>query len=134
MSPDLTDARPPLTMLTEQERMFQEAARDFAESEVRPKTIEMDRAQAMDPDLIRKLFELGLMAIEIPEEHGGAGADFFSSALVVEELSRVDPSVAVIVDVQNTLVINALLRWASPDQQARHLPSPQAETLLIRRL
>jgi alkylation response protein AidB-like acyl-CoA dehydrogenase len=122
MSLDLSDARPPLTMLTEQERMFQEAARDFAENEVRPRSAEMDRMKAMDLDLIGKLFELGLMAIEIPEEHGGAGADFFSSVLVVEELSRVDPSVAVIVDVQNTLVINALSRWATPEQQALYLP------------
>jgi len=129
MALNLTDARPPLTTLTEQERMFQEAARDFAESEVRPKITAMDRAQSMDPDLIRKLFELGLMAIEIPEEHGGAGADFFSSVLVVEELSRVDPSVAVIVDVQNTLVINALLRWASPDQHATWLPRLASDTV-----
>jgi alkylation response protein AidB-like acyl-CoA dehydrogenase len=129
MTLNLTDARPPLTTLTEQERMFQEAARDFAESEVRPKILEMDRAHTMDPGIIRKLFELGLMAVEIPEEHGGAGADFFSSVLVVEELSRVDPSVAVIVDVQNTLVINALMRWASPAQQAGWLPGLAADTV-----
>jgi alkylation response protein AidB-like acyl-CoA dehydrogenase len=129
MSLDLTDARPALTTLSEEERMFQEAARDFAESEVRPKIIEMDRAQAMDSEVIRKLFELGLMAIEIPEEHGGAGADFFSSVLVVEALSRVDPSVAVIVDVQNTLVINALMRWSSPDQQSAWLPRLAADTV-----
>jgi alkylation response protein AidB-like acyl-CoA dehydrogenase len=129
MALNLTDARPPLTTLTEQERMFQEAARDFAESEVRPKILEMDRAHTMDPGIIRKLFELGLMAVEIPEEHGGAGADFFSSVLVVEELSRVDPSVAVIVDVQNTLVINALMRWASPAQQAGWLPGLAADTV-----
>ena len=109
--------------------MFREAVRDFAASEVAPRTTAMDRAQAMDPDLIRHLFELGLMAIEIPEEHGGAGADFFSSVLAVEELSRVDPSVAVIVDVQNTLVINALLRWATEDQQARLLPRLAADTV-----
>jgi len=129
MALNLTDARPPLTTLTEQERMFQEAARDFAESEVRPKIIEMDRAQAMDPGIISKLFELGLMAIEIPEEHGGAGADFFSSVLVVEELSRIDPSVAVIVDVQNTLVINALLRWGSTAQLGAWLPRLAADTV-----
>jgi alkylation response protein AidB-like acyl-CoA dehydrogenase len=129
MSLNLTDARPALTTLTEQERMFQEAARDFAEAQVAPKVMEMDRAQVMDPGLIRELFELGLMAIEIPDEHGGAGADFFSSVIAVEELSRVDPSIAVIVDVQNTLVINALLRWGNADQQARHLPRLATDTV-----
>ena len=129
MTLNLTDARPALTSLTEQERMFQEAARDFADSEVRPRIMEMDRAGEMDPALIRQLFELGLMAIEIPEEYGGTGADFFASVLVVEEISRVDPSVAVIVDVQNTLVINALLRWATRDQQARHFPRLAADTV-----
>ena len=129
MTLNLTDARPALTSLTEQERMFQEAARDFADTEVRPKIMEMDRAGEMDPELIRHLFELGLMAVEIPDEYGGAGADFFSSVLVVEEISRVDPSVAVIVDVQNTLVINALLRWGSSDQQARHFPRLASDTV-----
>jgi len=129
MTLNLSDARPALTTLTEQEQMFREAARDFAETEVAPKIREMDRAQTMDPGLIRQLFELGLMAIEIPDEHGGAGADFFSSVLVVEELSRVDPAVAVIVDVQNTLVINALLRWASEEQLARILPRLAADTV-----
>jgi alkylation response protein AidB-like acyl-CoA dehydrogenase len=109
--------------------MFREAARDFAETEVAPKVMEMDRAQVMDPALIRQLFELGLMAVEIPDEHGGAEADFFSSVLVVEELSRIDPSVAVIVDVQNTLVINALLRWGTAAQQARWLPRLAADTV-----
>ena len=126
---NLTDARPALTSLTEQERMFQEAARDFADTEVRPKIMEMDRAGEMDPGLVRQLFELGLMAIEIPEEHGGTGADFFASVLVVEEISRVDPSVAVIVDVQNTLVINALLRWGTADQKARHFPRLASDTV-----
>jgi len=129
MALNLSDTRPALTTLSEQEQMFREAARDFAESEVAPKVIEMDRAQIMDPALIRQLFELGLMAVEIPEEHGGAGADFFSSVLVVEELSRVDPSVAVIVDVQNTLVINAMLRWGTGEQQARWLSRLASDTV-----
>jgi len=120
---------PALTHLTEQELMFREAARDFAQSEIAPRVVEMDRAKEIDPALVRQLFELGLMAIEIPEEHGGAGADFFSSALVVEELSRVDPSVAVIVDVQNTLVINALLRWGTEEQHARHFPRLATDTV-----
>jgi alkylation response protein AidB-like acyl-CoA dehydrogenase len=129
MTLNLTDARPALTSLTEQERMFQEATRDFAESEVAPKVMEMDRAQMIDPGIVDKLFDLGLMGVEVPEEYGGAGADFFSSVLIVEELSRVDPSVAVLVDVQNTLVVNALLRWGAPDQRERHLPRLATDTI-----
>jgi alkylation response protein AidB-like acyl-CoA dehydrogenase len=122
MSTLLTASRPALSDLTEQERMFQEAARDFANAEIAPKVMEMDEAAQMDPELLPQLFEMGLMGIEIPEEFGGTGADFFTSILIVEELSRVDPSVAVLVDVQNTLVINALLRWANDEQRARYLP------------
>ncbi|TVP73022.1 MAG: acyl-CoA dehydrogenase [Gemmatimonadales bacterium] len=102
--------------------MFQEAVRDFARSEIAPRVARMDEAQKMDSDLIPQLFELGLMGIEIPEEFGGAGSTFFTSVLVVEELSRVDPSVGVLVDVQNTLVINALLRWGTDEQKASFLP------------
>jgi len=122
MSTVLTDSHPALTMLNEEERMFQEAVRDFAQSEIAPKAMEMDKAQQLDPDLIGQLFELGLMGIEIPEAYGGTGATFFTAALVVEELSKVDPSVAVLVDVQNTLVINAILRWANEEQKGRILP------------
>ncbi|MDP2955184.1 MAG: acyl-CoA dehydrogenase [Longimicrobiales bacterium] len=118
----LTDARPALTTLTEQERMFQEAVRDFAVSEIAPRSAEMDAAQKMDPSIVTQLFELGLMGVEIPESYGGTGADFFTSVLVVEELSKVDPSVGVLVDVQNTLVNNAILRWATEEQKARWLP------------
>src|SRR5688572_12125897 len=106
-----TDGPVPLTVLTEQERLFQDAVREFATTELAPKVMEMDRSQTMDAALVGRLFELGLMGVEIPESLGGTGADFFTSVLVVEELSRVDPSVGVLVDVQNTLVINALLRW-----------------------
>ncbi len=81
----------------------------------------MDEAQQMDPDIIRQLFELGLMSIEIPESYGGTGADFFTSVLVVEELSKVDPSIGVIVDVQNTLVVNALLKWGTEEQKTKYL-------------
>jgi len=109
--------------------MFQEAVRDFATAEIAPKIREMDEAARIGPDLIEQLFEMGLMGIEIPEEHGGTGADFFTSALVVEELSRVDPSVAVLVDVQNTLVINALMRWADADQNARYMPRLASDTV-----
>lgn len=118
----LTHTRPALTSLSEQERMFQEAVRDFATSEIAPRVMDMDQAQKMDADLIGQLFEMGLMGIEIPEMHGGTGADFFTSVLVVEELSRIDPSVGVLVDVQNTLVINAILRWGSDDVKQRYFP------------
>ena len=129
MSTLLSSARPALTALTEQERMFQEAVRDFAVAEVAPKIMEMDEAGAMDRRLIDQLFEMGLMGVEIPEQYGGTGADFFTAALVVEELSRVDPSIGVFVDVQNTLVINALLRWADDDQLARYLPRLASDTV-----
>ncbi len=122
MSTILTNgARPALTTLSEEEVMFQEAVRDFARAEVAPLVSRMDETQTMDPGLIKQLFELGLMGIEIPERWGGAESTFFTSVLVVEELSRVDPSVGVLVDVQNTLVINAFLRWADETQQEHYL-------------
>ena len=124
-----TASRPALSDLTEQEKMFQEAARDFANAEIAPKVRDMDEAARMDPELLPQLFEMGLMGIEIPEEFGGTGADFFTSILIVEELSRIDPSVAVLVDVQNTLVINALLRWADDDQRSRYLPRLATDTV-----
>lgn len=128
MSSPLAHALPPaLTQLTDEEVMFQEAVREFARSEVAPRVTAMDEACVMDPDLIRQLFELGLMGVEIPEELGGTGSSFFTSVLVVEELSRIDPSVAVLVDVQNTLVNNALLRWGSAEVQERYLPRMASE-------
>jgi alkylation response protein AidB-like acyl-CoA dehydrogenase len=129
MSTLLTSARPALTDLTEQERMFQEAVRDFAAAEVAPKVMDMDREARVEPGLIDGLFEMGLMGVEIPEQYGGTGADFFTSILVVEELSRVDPAVSVLVDVQNTLVINAIIRWATDDQKARILPRLASDTV-----
>lgn len=114
--------RPPLTRLTEDEEMFREAVRQFAEETIAPRVQAMDEAGRIDPELIPQLFELGLMGIEVPEEWGGAGSGFFTSALVVEELSRVDPSVGVLVDVQNTLVNNCLLNWGSDEQKARYFP------------
>jgi len=117
-----TDTRPALSTLTEQERMFQEAVRDFADAEIAPRVMKMDKAAQMDTSLLPQLFEMGIMGIEIPEEFGGTGADFFTSVLIVEALSRVDPSVATLVDVQNTLVINALLRWGSDELKAHYLP------------
>ncbi|HSW30977.1 MAG TPA: acyl-CoA dehydrogenase [Longimicrobiales bacterium] len=129
MSPLLHDIRPALTTLGDQERMFQETVRDFALAEIAPRTMAMDEAQAMDPGLIAQLFQLGLMGIEIPEAHGGTGSGFFTSVLVVEELSRVDPAVAVLVDVQNTVVIKALLHWASQGQRERWLPRLAQDTV-----
>ncbi len=121
MSNVLSDSRPPLSMLSEDENLFREAVRDFAESELAHRAMPMDQAQEMDADLLPMLFEMGLMGIEIPEELGGAGSTFFTSILIVEELSRVDPAVGVLVDVQNTLVINAIKRWAVDDQKKEWL-------------
>ena len=125
----ITEPTPALTSLSEQEEMFQEAVREFAVGEIRPRVQQMDEAQAVDPGLVEQLFELGFMGIEIPDVLGGTAANFFTSVLVVEELSKVDPSVGVLVDVQNTLVINALLRWATEDQKARYLPSLASDTV-----
>ncbi len=119
---ELPTSGAPLTVLSEDEQMFQGAVRDFAEQSVRPLVHRMDEEQKMDSGLIPQFFEMGLMGIEVPEEHGGTGASFFTAALVVEELSRVDASVGVLVDVQNTLVNNAFLRWGSPALQAKYLP------------
>ena len=125
-----TLARPvALTTLSEEEAMFRDAVREFAESEVAPRVAQMDAAHEIGAELISHLFQLGVMGIEIPECYGGAESSFFTATLVVEELSRVDPSVAVLVDVQNTLVANALLRWATPDQQSRWLPRLAAGTV-----
>jgi alkylation response protein AidB-like acyl-CoA dehydrogenase len=121
-SVDLATAGAPLTVLSEDEQMFRDAVRQFAEDEVRPRVHEMDEHQRMDPALIPQFFDMGLMGIEVPEELGGAGASFFTAALVVEELSRVDASVGVFVDVQNTLVNNAFLRWGSEELKAKYLP------------
>jgi alkylation response protein AidB-like acyl-CoA dehydrogenase len=123
------DTRPALTILSEEETMFRDAVRDFALSEVAPRVHAMDEEQQMDAELVRQLFELGLMGIEIPEAHGGTGSTFFTSVLVVEELSRIDPAVGVLVDVQNTLVINALQRWATDAQKAEWFPKLAADTV-----
>jgi butyryl-CoA dehydrogenase/short/branched chain acyl-CoA dehydrogenase len=119
----------PLTALTEDERLFQSTVRKFAREEIRPHVREMDEAGVFRKDLIRQFFEMGLMGIEIPEEYGGQGGSFFQAILAVEELSAVDPSAGVIVDVQNTICNNALLRWASPEQQRRFLPRLASDTV-----
>jgi alkylation response protein AidB-like acyl-CoA dehydrogenase len=111
-----------LTMITEDERLLRQSVREFALQELAPRVRAMDDTAKMDSTLLPRLFEMGLMGVEVPERFGGGGGTFFHSVLVVEELSRVDPAVGVLVDVQNTLVINALLRWASDDQQRTWLP------------
>jgi alkylation response protein AidB-like acyl-CoA dehydrogenase len=123
------DTVPPLTVLTEDEAIFRDSVREFAEDQVRPLTREMDEHAKMSPNLVKKLFELGVMGIEIPESYGGAGGTFFHSVLAVEEFSRVDPSVAVLVDVQNTLVINALMRWGSDAVKQKYLPKLASTTV-----
>ena len=111
----------PLTTLSEDETMFRASVREFAEGELRPRVEQMDEAAQLDPAVIKHCFELGLMGIETPEEYGGAGASFFTAILAVEELSRVDASVGVFVDVQNTLVNNAFIRYGTPDQKKKYL-------------
>jgi alkylation response protein AidB-like acyl-CoA dehydrogenase len=111
----------PLTTLSDDERLFRESVRAFAEREVRPLVREMDEEARLPRTLIERLFQLGVMGIEIPDAQGGSGGTFFHSVLAVEELSRVDPSVGVLVDVHNTLVINAVMKWASPEQRPQLL-------------
>ena len=120
---------PPLTALSEDERLFRDSVFEFAGREIRPAVREMDEQAAMPRRLIDGLFTLGIMSIEAPEEFGGGGASFFHAVLAVEALSRVDPSVGVLVDVQNTLVVNALLRWGTTDLQRRYLPRLAADTV-----
>jgi alkylation response protein AidB-like acyl-CoA dehydrogenase len=111
----------PLTTLSEDEEMFRASVREFATGELKPRVEEMDEQGKLDPTLIKQCFDLGLMGIETPDEYGGAGASFFTAIIGVEELSRVDASVGVFVDVQNTLVNNALIRWGNPEQKKKYL-------------
>ncbi len=119
----------PLTRLTEEERLFRETVRRFAVETVGPHVREMDEKGAFQPALIQEFFKLGLMGISIPEAYGGQEGSFFMAVLAVEALSTVDPSAAVVVDVHNTLVNDALLRWASDDQKRRFLPRLAADTV-----
>src|SRR5579884_1608842 len=119
----------PLTSLTEDELLFRDNVRQFAEEKVRPLAKEMDEKGVFDHSLIEQFFQLGLMGIEIPEQFEGAGGKFFEAILTVEELSRADASAGVVVDVQNTLVNNALLRWATPEQKKRYLPRMSSDTV-----
>jgi alkylation response protein AidB-like acyl-CoA dehydrogenase len=118
----------PLTAFTEDEILFRDNIRQFADEKLRPLVKEMDEKGVFDKDLIHQFFRLGLMGIEIPEQFGGGGGKFFEAILAVEEMSRVDASAGVIVDVQNTLVVNALLRWASDEQKKRYVPRMAADT------
>ena len=118
---------PPLVALSEDELLFRDNIRQFAEERVRPLVKEMDEKGVFDHDLIREFFQLGLMGIEVPEQYGGGDGTFFEAILAVEEMSRVDASAGVIVDVQNTLVNNALLRWANEEQKKRYLPRMTTE-------
>src|SRR5579863_4776165 len=118
----------PLTTFTEDEILFRDNIRQFAEEKVRPLVKEMDEKGVFEKDLIHQFFQLGLMGIEVPEQYGGAGGKFFEAILAVEEMSRVDASAGVIVDVQNTLVNNALMRWTTEEQRKRYLPRMTADT------
>src|SRR5206468_3405368 len=118
-----------LTTLSEDERLFRDSVYEFADREVRPLVREMDEHAKIPRALLDKLFDLGVMAIEIPESYGGGGARFFHAVLAVEAMSRVDPSIGVLVDVQNTLVINALMRWGSDDVKRRYLPRLAANAI-----
>jgi len=118
----------PLTTLSEDEVLFRDNIHQFAEEKIRPLAKEMDEKGVFNHDLIQQFFQLGLMSVEIPEQYGGGGGKFFEACLAVEELSRVDASAGVVVDVQNTLVNNALLRWTNEDQKKRYLPRMAADT------
>jgi len=124
-----SQASAPLTQLSEEETLFQSSVRRFARERLAPQVRAMDEAGVFREDLLRELFELGLMAVEVPEEFGGQGGTFFQSILAIEELAMVDPSAAVIVDVQNTLFHNAILRWASTEQKRRWLPRAAKDTV-----
>ena len=119
----------PITRLSHEEILFRDTVRQFAQDQVAPLVRRMDEEQQIDSGILRKLFELGLMGIEIPEEFGGSSGSFFDSVLAVQMLSAVDPSVGLLIDVQNTLVASALLRWATPEQKQRYLPRLASDTV-----
>ena len=123
------DAPPALTRLAEDEVIFRDSVSEFADREIRPLVHDMDANAQIPRELIDKLFALGVMGIEVPESYGGAGASFFHAVLAVEALSRVDPSIGVLVDVQNTLVINAIVRWGSDEIKRRYLTRLAANTV-----
>ena len=127
-----TEKRPaplPLTCLSEEEKMFQSSVRKFARERLAPYVREMDEAGVFRKDLLKEFFDLGLMAIDVPEQYEGQGGYFFQSILAIEELAKVDPSAAVIVDVQNTLFNNAIQRWASEEQKRKYFPRLAKDTV-----
>jgi len=124
-----SDVRPPLTILSEEEEMFRDAVNGFAEDEVRPRVMEMEKAGRIAPDLIPKYFELGLMGIEVPEQYGGAGGSLFMVTLAVEAISKVDASAAIVCDVQNTLVNYPIARYGSDAQKSKYLPMLTSDTV-----
>lgn len=111
-----------LTVLSEEEELFRASVREFAEGEVRPRVETMEHAAKLDPELIKQCFDLGMMAIESPEEFGGAGSTIFNAILAIEELARVDASISVFVDVHNTLVTNAFMKWGNDELKKKYLP------------
>lgn len=119
--------RPALTTLSEDEVQFRDAVRSFAENEIKPHVHDMDQKAKMSPDIVKKLFEMGLMGIESPEKFGGAGSSFTMACLAVEEIARVDGSVSVLMDVQNTLVTNAFIKWGTPAIQEKYMPKMATE-------
>ncbi len=129
--PDTIQIPPPspITMLTDDEILFRDNIRQFADEKIRPLVKEMDEKGVFDKELLHEFFQLGLMGIEIPEQYNGGGGRFFEAILAVEEFSRVDASAGVVVDVQNTLVNNALLRWGNEEQKKRYLPRMAKDTL-----
>lgn len=133
MSPEALSAEGgnalPLTVLTEDERLFRSSIRDFADEQIRPLVSRMDQEERIDPALIQQFFELGLMGVEVSENYGGSGGTFFMAILAVEEISRVDAAASIIVDVQNTLVNNAITRWGTEEVKRRYLPRLCAESV-----
>ena len=120
---------PPLVAFSEDEQLFRDSIRQFAEERIRPLVRTMDEKQVMDSGLVQDLFQMGVMGIEVPQDFGGGGGTFFEAILAVEEISKIDPSVGVLVDVQNTLVINALLRWGTAEQKKKYLSMMAADTV-----
>ena len=129
MSPDLLSARPPLTVLADDEAAFRDAVAEFVAGEVTPRVAQMERDAKLDPALIKAYFEMGLMGIQTPEAHGGAGGSVMMVTLAVEEISKADAAAAILVDVQNTLVANPLLAAATDEQRARWMPRLCADTV-----
>lgn len=118
----IENARPAITMWSEDEVAFREAVRSFAETEIKPHVTEMDEQAQMKPEIVSKLFEMGLMGIESPEQYGGAGSSITMACIAIEEIARIDGSVSVLCDVQNTLVTNAIIRWGTPGLKEKYLP------------